>query len=460
MATVTHDPIVHFPDGYDERGRYETPLRGYLSGATVELEDGSLYQLFFMDAVRLAQELQSDVESGQSYFAEPGLVILPEVTTESIQKAVSGLWKDGYFGYLKALRPPQRMISEDEEARQKIRMAFQGGDWQGVLDLLPESHHLLPPADALFYRGYSSSKRGLFDTGLLCLEEAVRLDPQRTDYQIALLDLLRIGQAEAFGRVRAAQDLVTSAIRMEGDGRRPVLDSAIQGFEGARSLSRSIGKSACILAGIGAEHLIQEFEGVGRKARLIDRSACILAGNSAEHLRQGERALGFYNEALRADPNDADALLRRGLITFESNREAAVQDLRRAMTDSSLLFPRYYLAYDAVHRNDYREGLRLCEEALGIAEPSDVRSDLIPKVHAGLLNWEACARFVLGEPLESVKPILARAAVLAPLDLVIRQNLDALERPDNQRRTAAGWRVHYTVDPHDAVQGIPLGRTA
>jgi hypothetical protein len=35
--------------------------------------------------------------SGRPYYAEPGLIVLPEVTTEAIRQAVSGLLRDGYF---------------------------------------------------------------------------------------------------------------------------------------------------------------------------------------------------------------------------------------------------------------------------------------------------------------------------------------------------------------------------
>jgi hypothetical protein len=63
----------------------------------VQLEDGSRRRLSFIDPARLEQSLSSNAQSGRAYYAEPGLVILPEVSTEAIQKAVQGLWEDGYF---------------------------------------------------------------------------------------------------------------------------------------------------------------------------------------------------------------------------------------------------------------------------------------------------------------------------------------------------------------------------
>lgn len=94
---------VSFPEGYDDRLEFETPSKGYLRDVTVQLEDGARYKLFFIDPVRLEQDLQSDVANGRDYYAEPGMVVLPVVNTETIRNAVARLWRDGFFHYLKPL---------------------------------------------------------------------------------------------------------------------------------------------------------------------------------------------------------------------------------------------------------------------------------------------------------------------------------------------------------------------
>jgi hypothetical protein len=100
MAVVDKRVTVVFPADYDAQSEFETPMRGYLSDVEVEL-DGSRYRLFFIDPVRLEQELKSNVDSVRSYFAEPNLIVLPQVTTEAIKKAVEGLARDGFFQSLK-----------------------------------------------------------------------------------------------------------------------------------------------------------------------------------------------------------------------------------------------------------------------------------------------------------------------------------------------------------------------
>lgn len=103
MTTHRDHFTISFPEGYNDRLGFEAPSKGYLRDVVVQLEDGLSYKLFFIDPIRLQQDFQADVADGREYYAEPGMVILPEVTTETIEKAVSGLWRDGFFRWLKPL---------------------------------------------------------------------------------------------------------------------------------------------------------------------------------------------------------------------------------------------------------------------------------------------------------------------------------------------------------------------
>jgi hypothetical protein len=103
MPAATDEALVLFPEDYDEQSAYETPFRGYLSGVIVRFADGSRYQLFFIDPARLQQELAEHVQAGRPFFTEPNLVVLPEVTTEAVHKAVQGLQKESAFRHMKSL---------------------------------------------------------------------------------------------------------------------------------------------------------------------------------------------------------------------------------------------------------------------------------------------------------------------------------------------------------------------
>jgi hypothetical protein len=97
MSTRLQPYTLSFPQGYDEQAEFEAPFRGYLPDVIVELEDGTRHRLSFIDLSRLEQSLADHARTGRPYYAEPGLVVLPEVSTEAIQLAVQGLWDEGYF---------------------------------------------------------------------------------------------------------------------------------------------------------------------------------------------------------------------------------------------------------------------------------------------------------------------------------------------------------------------------
>ena len=94
-AQIENDqPTILFPEGYHARRESETLFKGYLGGVVVQSPEGLRYKVFFVDPTRLKQDLDDDAEAGRPYFTEPGLVVLPEVTTESIRTAVGGLWRE------------------------------------------------------------------------------------------------------------------------------------------------------------------------------------------------------------------------------------------------------------------------------------------------------------------------------------------------------------------------------
>lgn len=100
MATSVNSFTIVFPQWYDARCAMETPSKGYLSDVVVQLEDGSRYKLYFSDPVRLQQTLEDDAALGKFYYTEPGLVVLPEVTTAAIEQVVPELVREGYFRHL------------------------------------------------------------------------------------------------------------------------------------------------------------------------------------------------------------------------------------------------------------------------------------------------------------------------------------------------------------------------
>lgn len=96
---------LHFSYEYDKRLATEAKDRGHLGGVTVELVDGSLHSIFFFDSVRLTQELKQATELGEHCVAEKGMIVLTEITMDTMMEAVSGLGKDGFFKELDVASP-------------------------------------------------------------------------------------------------------------------------------------------------------------------------------------------------------------------------------------------------------------------------------------------------------------------------------------------------------------------
>jgi hypothetical protein len=92
---------LEFSRPFDERAQMEAQARGYLAAAAVRLADGRRYPVVFYDPVRLEQDLESEAESGRGCIAEPGLIVVPEITLDRMHAAVRLLYADGYFEHLR-----------------------------------------------------------------------------------------------------------------------------------------------------------------------------------------------------------------------------------------------------------------------------------------------------------------------------------------------------------------------
>ena len=69
----------------------------------VTLENGNRYAVVFYDAVRLKQDLDDEARLGSPFVADPGLIVVQEVTEEIMRRAVAELVKQGFFDAFKPL---------------------------------------------------------------------------------------------------------------------------------------------------------------------------------------------------------------------------------------------------------------------------------------------------------------------------------------------------------------------
>lgn len=90
---------------FDPLDAFEAEKKGIWT-AHVVLADGRRFRVTFYDPARLAQDLESYQSLDQAYVAEPGMIVVPEVTRERMTAAIRQLADEGYFEHLAPLTAP------------------------------------------------------------------------------------------------------------------------------------------------------------------------------------------------------------------------------------------------------------------------------------------------------------------------------------------------------------------
>jgi hypothetical protein len=90
-------PKLTFKEEFDERLAFEVSQKGWCGIAAVELPEGGKVDVVFYSPTRLAQDLEADTKAGHPFVAEPGLIVVPDVTLAYMEAAVEQLYRQGYF---------------------------------------------------------------------------------------------------------------------------------------------------------------------------------------------------------------------------------------------------------------------------------------------------------------------------------------------------------------------------
>ena len=96
MEPTCNPPRLVFPEGFTDRDEWEMERKGFVY-AFLECADGCRYQVMFIDPVRLAQDVEATLQSGQPYYYEFGQVVVPEVTIPALTKTIPHLVEEGYL---------------------------------------------------------------------------------------------------------------------------------------------------------------------------------------------------------------------------------------------------------------------------------------------------------------------------------------------------------------------------
>jgi hypothetical protein len=99
VMNTDNEPTIYFPHGFDEYVAEDCESKGVLYHAVVCLPGGNRVQVGFYEPIRLS----GDLKHGRSCVALPGMIVVPSVTLECMEKAVKELFLDGYFDSLAPL---------------------------------------------------------------------------------------------------------------------------------------------------------------------------------------------------------------------------------------------------------------------------------------------------------------------------------------------------------------------
>jgi hypothetical protein len=86
--------------GYDDSDIAESEDRGYLSHVFIQIGADSFYPVFFFTPMRLGFEMSVRSQSGMSFVAQTGMIIVPRITMEVVREVVRQLNEAGYFDYM------------------------------------------------------------------------------------------------------------------------------------------------------------------------------------------------------------------------------------------------------------------------------------------------------------------------------------------------------------------------
>lgn len=93
-------PKLRFAREFTDLDELEARNRGYLSHVLADFGDGRLFPLFFYDPVRLQQDLEETGVHGSVFLADPGMVVVQEITLEVIHQVIKQLYDKGFFDHL------------------------------------------------------------------------------------------------------------------------------------------------------------------------------------------------------------------------------------------------------------------------------------------------------------------------------------------------------------------------
>lgn len=96
-------PRLVLPPDFEGVVGAEAELRGWYGSAHVLAPDGKRYPVSFMEPTRLLEDAEREFARGSSVVHEYGVLFVPVVRREQMERAVQQAWAEGHFNGLRPL---------------------------------------------------------------------------------------------------------------------------------------------------------------------------------------------------------------------------------------------------------------------------------------------------------------------------------------------------------------------
>jgi tetratricopeptide (TPR) repeat protein len=308
------------------------------------------------------------------------------------------------------------LAKDVDEALRECRAAMQGPqqDYKRLLRWLPLAERGMPPGKGDYYRSRAAQAFGYPRLALLAIEDALEKAPRLPAFLHQQLDLLKridldlaLEQVEALSERSPLPALVIAACAS-------VYNAA------ARRLEQTDHSQAATFQRMLLK-VTDRFEtspDYDTAPHSVTSMVYITRGFAFLHLRERESALKEFDRAVKANPDNAEALAARGLETYPE--PDAVNDLLRAVQlGHSSFWPMYYLTHHFVRVRDWPRAEEFARTAQAMVTPARIR--------ANLLEWLTIAEFQQDRDVLKARQGLRQALIFAPDSEHLKRNLKIVE---------------------------------
>jgi tetratricopeptide (TPR) repeat protein len=313
------------------------------------------------------------------------------------------------------------------EARLRSELTYwwQQRDYKRVIALLQEHPYVLTPGAMAYLRAVGCEHLADYRAAILFFSDAVRFQPDQKGLIVTAAALPLVLQKE--DRLAEAWDYARRLLDVLPHPATYAIASVIR-FHQASITEVDTEQRRLIEEQIAfCREAVERFHQIGKSSAndpdILDYVTLCLAGAALSRWRQGriEEAQMIAGEAIELAPTESHPRVIRGFITYPV--PGALDDFREAVRLGDKHYaPYYYLAHDAVNRNDDADVLRSCEAAL-FRNPN-------PQVELQLREWQKTAQARLAAPTAAV-PSFDRSLRQVDGGFLVRRQLELISPESN-----------------------------